>query len=284
MKGRIKKSYVKTLLSDLLIIVLAGIIGGFLMYYIKNNTADDYYKSTVKVFVSNDKGGDNPVDAKAELVLAKDCAQLVENRTVMNQIIAGLDLSLTYADMRNISAEELADMVCVCVSKDSRIINICVKDVSPIRARGLADAIGNASAEYMKKTLGVANATVIEGANMPSKPIGKCFVKDVILGVVAGIIIAIVVISVIYVWDRRIKNKADVEEYVGLPVLTAIPLHDEVMATAKKTTVQEDKQEKSSKEKKEQTKATNEENNADDEELPKKKSSVKNVEASKKGE
>lgn len=283
MKGKKKKGYVKTLMSDLLIIVLAGVIGGLLAYYIKNNTADDYYKSTVKVFVSNDKGDGNPVDAKAELVLAKDCAQLVENRTVMNQIIAGLDLSLTYADMRNISAEDLADMVCVCVSKDSRIINICVTDVSPVRARGLADAIGSASAEYMKKTLGVANATVIEGASMPSKPIGKCYVKDIILGVLAGILIAVVVISLIYVWDKRVKNKADIEDYVGIPVLGVIPLHDEVMATAKKSSVQENKQEKTSKEKKEQTKASNEEIDAD-EELPKKKSSVKDVEASKKGE
>lgn len=237
MKTKPKKGFLRMLADNFVIILLAGLIGGLLTYYIDSNTREDRYKSTAKIFVSNEPSEADAAayNAESDVVLARDCSQVIKNRTIMMQVIVGLDLQLAYSDMKNISAEDLADMVSTCVPENSRIINLTVTDKNPARARGLAEAISTAAVSYLKKEFKVERAEIVSGADMPERAVSKSYVVPVIFGVVCGMVLAVMISAFVFYHDKKIRSKGDVEKYAGIPVLAAIPMHDEIVIRARET-------------------------------------------------
>ena len=217
------------LLSNLLTIILASLTGAFLMYFCSSEFISQKFRSSTSIYVLSRQDAQQVTysDLQTGTQLTKDYAQLIKSRTVMNQVMADLDLQNTYPDMKNITPDQLAGRVTVANSQDTRILTITVEDTNPTRAQDISNAIRIAAAVQIKQVMDIEAVNVVDYANLPEKPVGPNKVKNSIIGFMLGLIISSAVFIIMFLTDDRIKGSDDVEKYLGLSVLASIPYDEE---------------------------------------------------------
>ena len=127
------------LLKKAHIIILTGIIVALLAFIGTKLFITPMYTAETKVYVlskSDGSTGISATDLQAGSYLIKDYTELVKSRTVMEQVIAVLNL-----DMK---PEQLMGMVSVEAATDSRILTIKVESDDPKQAKEIADAVREA--------------------------------------------------------------------------------------------------------------------------------------------
>ncbi len=216
-------------------VILASLIGALLAYLLSSVVLTKKYNSTTKIYVLNQQDATQITynDLQTGTQLTKDYAELVLSRTVAAQVIAQLDLQSRYEDMKNITPDKLADMISVNIQNDTRIISITVTDTSPTRAQDIANAVRVAASSHIYDVMDIEAVNVVDYANLPERAASPKLKRNIILGFLLGFIVAIGIITVVYMLDDTIKTPDDVERYLGLSVLGSIP-YDENIDTSKK--------------------------------------------------
>lgn len=223
------------IMANIWSVLIASVIGGLLAYLLCTVVITKKYNSTTKIYVLNQQDATQITysDLQTGTQLTKDYAELVLSRTVTSQVIAQLDLHNKYEDLRNITPDELAKMISVNIQNDTRIISITVTDTSPTRAQDIANAVRVAASSHIYDVMDIEAVNVVDYANLPEKPSSPKTKRNIIIGALLGFILAIGIITVVYILDDTIKTPDDIEKYLGLSVLGSIP-YDENEDTSKK--------------------------------------------------
>lgn len=216
------------LLSHIVLIILATMVGMLFMFYISNVILDKQFQSSTKIYVLNQQDSQAVTysDLQTGTQLTKDYAVLVKSRTVTTQVIADLDLQNRYPDMEEITPDELSEMISVTTQQDTRIITITVTDTNPTRAQDIANAVRVAASKHIYEVMDIEAVNVVDYANLPEGPISPNSVKNAIIGAFVGLFIAVAILVVSFLMDDTIKTPDDVELYLGLSVLASIPFDD----------------------------------------------------------
>ncbi len=77
--------------------------------------------------------------------------------------------------------------------------------------------------------LNVSNLRIAEEAILPTAPVRPNKKRNLMLGIIIGLMIGVGISFFIEFEDRSIRTEADVEKYLGLSVLATIPLADQAM-------------------------------------------------------
>lgn len=223
------KEILGVLLSKLWFIILMGIVVGIVMFVYSKYVIAPVYSSTTKVYVLSRQSSETNVtytDLQTGSQLTKDYIELVKSRTVLTQVIEELDLKL--------STGELAGMIDVSAATDTRIITITVNSTDVYEAQKIADAVRSIASVHICSVMNLEAVNVIDEADLPTAPSSPNITKNGILGVLAGIMIAIVIIVVRYLLNDSIVTPDDVERYLGLSVLASIPVLEDDSKRKKK--------------------------------------------------
>lgn len=192
---------------------------------------EDQFTSSV-VFSVVTKSEENP-DASisqsalnANLQLVNDYKVIVNSRTVKEATAARLGLE----DLKGYSISVNSE------GTSSRGINIKVTGPSAYMAANIANTLYLEFKEQVYRLLKVENVAVIDSAIVPDKPSAPGREKIIILGAIAGVVLAIAFVIVRDILDTTIKTAEDVEKQLGLPVLAQIPKveDDDTPASKKK--------------------------------------------------
>lgn len=221
--------------KNLLIIILSAFLGGMLMFYVGTALINKTFESTTKIYVLNKQEAQTVTynDLQTGTQLTKDYAELVTSRTVTTQVIANLDLQNSYEDMKEITPDELADMITVEAKQDTRVIYITVKDKNPMRAQDIANVVRISASKQIYDVMDIEAVNVVDYANLPEEPVSPNVKLLVVIGCILCTIIAVSVSVIIYMLDDTIKTPDDVERFLGLSVLASIPF-DETMTSKRK--------------------------------------------------
>lgn len=207
------------LLKKAHIIILTGIIVALLAFIGTKLFITPMYTAETKVYVlskSDGSTGISATDLQAGSYLTKDYTELVKSRTVMEQVIAVLNL--------DVKPEELMEMISVEAVTDSRILTIKVENDDPKQAKEIADAVREAVSVQITEIMDADAVNTVEKADLPSEPSSPNTMKNTMLGGILGIILAMGVVVLISILDDTIKTPDDVERYLGLNTLTSIPI------------------------------------------------------------
>lgn len=210
---------VSALLKKAHIILLTGIIVALLAFIGTKLFITPMYTAETKVYVlskSDGAAGITTSDLQAGSYLTKDYSELVTSRTVMEQVIALLNL-----DMK---PEELMDMVSVESATDSRILTIKVENEDPKKAKEIADAVREAVSVQITEIMDADAVNTVQKADLPDAPSSPSTMKNTLIGGVLGLFLAIAVVVLITLLDDTVKTPEDVEKYLGLNTLTSIPI------------------------------------------------------------
>lgn len=221
----------RVLLSKVHIIILAAILMALVAFVGTKLFVTPMYTSVTKMYVlakdeNSTTSSSNYNELTAGSMLTKDYMELVKSRPVLEKTISVLNLKMQPA--------ELANMISVSTPTDTRIMTVSVESANPKQAKEIADAVREAVSVQIKEIMSVDSVNTVEEGNLPTSPSSPNTMKNMMLGGILGFVIAAGIITLIYLLDDTIKTPEDVENYLGLNVLTSIPIQSGA-AKSKKT-------------------------------------------------
>lgn len=212
----------KALWSKIHIIILSGILVALLAFVGTKLLITPTYTSVTKVYVLTRQDSNASVtysDLQTSSQFMKDYMELVKSRPVLEQVIAVLNLDK--------SVGELESMISVSTTQtDTRILSISVESEDPKEAKEIADAVRESAGIQITKIMDADAVNTVEDGNLPTAPSSPNTLKNTALGGILGIFIAMGIIVLIFILDDTIKTSDDVEKYLGLTVLTSIPIQE----------------------------------------------------------
>lgn len=209
--------YYRTKWIPIIITFLIGIIlaGGITKYLITPR-----YQAQSKLYVvsaSNDSVVDL-ADLNIGTALSKDYEKLLYIRPIVNEIIEEKKLPYTY--------EELVDMITVASIDETRILTITVESINPQEAQDIANAMADKTVAYLPKLMETDAPNIAERAIFPELPSSPNLIKNMLIGGVAGLFIALAFFTVIFLMDDTLQSAEEVEKAFGVMPLTVIPEGD----------------------------------------------------------
>ena len=160
----------------------------------------------------------NYSELTAGSMLTKDYMELVKSRPVLEKVISVLNLEM--------EPDQLANMITVSTPTDTRIMSISVESPSPKESKEIADALREAVSVQIKEIMNADAVNTVEEGNLPTTKSSPNTTKNMALGGILGLVIAAGIIVLIYLFDDTIKTPDEVENYLGLNVLTSIPIQN----------------------------------------------------------
>lgn len=147
--------------------------------------------------------------------LTQDYSMLITSRIVLQEVIDNLGLDMNYKALEgNISINN---------PENTRILEITVTNPDPEMTKKIVDELSKVSSEFIGDQMEVVPPKIVETGEVPENQISPNLRKNVMLGAVAGFVLAAGVIILITLMDDTIKSEDDIERYLGIPNLATVP-------------------------------------------------------------
>lgn len=212
--------------KKLWIILLAGLIvagasGAITRYFIQ-----PLYSSTSKLYIlTKSTSITSFADIQIGSSLTKDYIQLVQSRPVVDQVITNLNLNRDY--------EQLLKQMTFSNPADTRILVMTAEDPDPVLAKDIVDQFAKVSRETLSAIMKTDEPSIVELGYIAEKPVSPNMFKNILIGAILGILVSSAVVIMLYLIDDTVKSADDIEKYLGLNTMAAIPLQEEDKKTKK---------------------------------------------------
>ena len=174
------------------------------------------YSSSTQVLV-NQKETDNQMMAQqvqSNLQLVNTYSEIIKSPRILDKVSKNLK--------DKYSSKEILEMLTVSNQAESQILNIAVENESRETASKVANEIANVFSKDVSKIMNVDNVSILSKADTKGNQISPQPLVNSVVGIFLGLIVAIIIVFLKEVMDKRIKTEEDVAEILDLPVLGTI--------------------------------------------------------------
>lgn len=200
-------------------ILLAGIVGLVIMFAYTSFLVTPLYSASSMMYVmpdnSNSMNSSTLSDMQVGQQLTSDYSSMIKSRSFMEDVIKKLNLTIDY--------QQLLEKVEVTNPTSSRILQVTVNDPNPQTAADIANEMASVAESKLKEITGMQAIKIYEEAAVPDRPSSPSLKKNCALGLLAGIVLAMAVITILYLLDDTIKTEDDIEKYLGMTTLAVLP-------------------------------------------------------------
>ena len=205
------------LLAHWKLIAVTAVVGAVLAALYTFFLVTPMYKATATIYVvSRNDSVINMSDIQIGSALTSDYVKVFEMWEVHEKVISALDLDYTYTQMAN--------MLSVTNTSDTRMLDITVTDSDPKEAAAIANAYAEVGTKYISEKMKTDEPTLMSSARVPANPFSPSKAKNILLGFLLGFVLACGVVVVRLLLDDTYKSAEDIRKYTGLVVLAAVPL------------------------------------------------------------
>lgn len=209
------------------VILAAAIIGALMMALYSYVIATPMYEATSKLYVLNSKDSAiNLSDLQIGSYLTSDYQQVFDTWEVNEMVIQNLGLNYTYG--------QLKDMLTIQNPSNTRILHITVQNENPQLAAIMANEYAYVAKKYISETMETDEPKVLSEALAPKNPVTPRKKFNIALGFGAGAFIVCVIVTLMYIFDDKIKTADDVRKITGLPTLAIVPKNGTVNQKARR--------------------------------------------------
>lgn len=113
--------------------------------------------------------------------------------------------------------------------EDTEVFEAVVVDENPSEAKAIADAVAQTAPQVLESFNDNANLKVVDDATLPKAPSSPNVTKNILIAFFAGLILSLVFAFAREFFDTKIKYNRDMNEILGLPILSAIPDFDNII-------------------------------------------------------
>lgn len=198
------------------LIIVAGLLMGCIAAGWSKFMMTPMYSSTSSVLVlSKETTLTSLADLQLGSQLANDYKVLINSRPVLEEVIENLGLSMGY--------KELKAAIAVENPTDTRILNLTVSNPDPILACEIVDELAEVSSAYIGDKMEVTPPKVIETGEVALYPDSPSIKKNALLGVLAGVVVAAGIITVLNVMNDTVRTEEDIARYLNLSTFAVVP-------------------------------------------------------------
>lgn len=197
----------------LFIALLAGtVVGGSYCAFLLETT----YRAEASLYITSNESLLSFSDLQLSSALTEDYAYIIKSRTVLERVIAELQLNMDY--------KELDKIISVTNPDSSHVIRIGVTTSDPQMSRNIANSLLNISAEQINQIVGNGMPSVIDESVIHAvQEIKPSLKKYCALGGILAFVLLAGVFIVRMLMDTTIKSEDDIQRYLGVPLLSSIP-------------------------------------------------------------
>ena len=205
------------LLAHWTLIAATAVVGAVLMALYTFFLVTPMYKATATIYVvSRNDSVLNFSDLQVGSELTSDYIKVFEMWEVHEKVISALDLDYTYTQMDN--------MLSVTNANDTRMLDITVTDADPEEAAAIANEYAEVGASYIAEKMKTDEPTIMSSARVPANPFSPSKTKNILLGFLAGFVLACGVVVLRVLLDDTYKSAEEIRKYTGMVVLASVPL------------------------------------------------------------
>ncbi|MBY0752272.1 capsular biosynthesis protein CpsC [Streptococcus sp. 2018037] len=206
----------KTIWRKKIFILLLGLLGAGLAFAYSSFLVTPQYDSTTRIYVVGQHAeagaGLTNQDLQAGSYLVKDYKEIILSQDVLTQVATELNLN-----------KNLKEKVSVSIPVDTRIVSISVRDADPNEAARIANSLRTFASQKIIEVTKVSDVTTLEEAVPAEEPSTPNTKRNILLGLLAGSILATGLVLVMEILDDRVKRPQDIEEVMGLTLLGVVP-------------------------------------------------------------
>lgn len=178
------------------------------------------YQAGATIYVNNNRVTENKdylssADLSASIHLVKGYLILAKSDAVLEKAVAKLGEEYTVEELRSaISVEQIDDTV---------IFALYVTHSDPEEAARIANALAEVIPVEGPSVIEGTSARVIDKAKVPLGVYSPSYSRNVLLGAAAGLLLAVIYVTIMFLKDTRIKDENDLTDMFQLPILGRIP-------------------------------------------------------------
>lgn len=197
-------------------IILAMIIGGGIAGAFSKFVLVPQYQSTAMLYIlSKETTLTSLADLQIGSQLTQDYKVIVVSRPVLEDVIQNLGLNLSY--------KELKEKLTINNPANTRILSITAQDANPQMAKVLADAVANTASDYIGDLMEMVPPKMIEEGVVPIQKSSPSNSKNAMMGAMLGGFLVCGLITLRFIMNDAVTTEEDVNRYLGLSVLAAVP-------------------------------------------------------------
>lgn len=186
------------------------------------------YSSDVSLTLTGVSGGDSKIttnDITLNTKMLPTYQEVITSRKVLDQVINNLKLNKTIGDLVN--------HIKIQAATDSMVLNITVTDENRVIAKDIANEVASIFGEEIK-IYGITSVTILDKAIVNDTPTNVNYAKSFLISLVAGLVISLACLFVVFYLDTTVKGIEQVNTKLGLIVLGGVPLHTENQKNGRK--------------------------------------------------
>ncbi len=212
------QDYITVLRKRWWVIALTACVAAVVAYGVSKLQPRIYQSEAIYLFIANQADNGLNITLRDTMNSYKESVQQPD---VLEQISQQLQL--------DVSGERLLQDVDMQALPDEQKLIIQVDNREPDKAQRIADAVGRRVEEEVNRRNALFEGTSrifvqpIQKARLPTAPSSPNTRINVLAGFVLGLILGLLLAFILEFLDDTIKNSADVERFVGLTMLGAIP-------------------------------------------------------------
>lgn len=206
----------KLLLRKWWLIVGGLLIGALLAMGVAKLFITPMYESSAMIYIlSKTTSVTSAVDLQLSKQLTVDFETLAKSRPVIETVSNDLNLDYTYAEM--------LDMITVENPDSTSILKMTVQNPDPEKAKEIADAMADATAERVAEVMVTDKPSNVESAVVAKYPVSPNIKKYGLIGGFGLAFLMIALLVIMHLLDDTIKNEEDVKKYLNTVTLAALP-------------------------------------------------------------
>lgn len=209
------------LLSHWKSIFLAMLIGATIFGAYHTFLLKPSYQADASIYITSTDSMISFADLQLSAALTDDYANIIKSRTVLNRVIDELDLNLNY--------KQLGALISVDNPDSTHIVDIKVTCDDPELSRNITNALMNISVDQIYQVIGSGEPTVIDYAMAEAvQDVTPGLKKYLMIGALLGALIVCAIVVLRMLTDTTLKTVDDIDRYLHLPVLAAVPYYREM--------------------------------------------------------
>lgn len=201
-------------------LLLAFLIGAALLAAYHTFFVKPTYKATTEMYITNTDSVISIQDLQVGSMLADDYVTIITSRSVLNKVIQNLNLETNY--------KALGRLISVSNPTGTHIIRTSVTTTDLVTSRDIANELLNVSIDQIYQIIGTGVPTVIDSSEAEAvENVTPGLLRYIAIGGLLGAFVVAAFVILRILMDTSMKSDDDVEKYLHLPVLSAVPYFKE---------------------------------------------------------
>lgn len=177
---------------------------------------DDKYQASTQVLV-NQKESDSQMmaqEVQSNIQLVNTYSEIVKSPRILDEVSKELN--------RQYSSSEITSMLTVTNQANSQVLNISVDSKSGSDSEKIANKIAQVFSDKVPNIMNVDNVSILSTADDTMKKVSPKEIINLAMGFIIGLVIALIIVFIKEIFDKRIKSESDVDKELEIPVLGSI--------------------------------------------------------------